>query len=274
MRSLFLLVLLCNILFALWQYTRPGMHSREISAADPGIDRLIMLNELASVEELMVADAGENKPVREAEAVTDEWRKPESLANMVDQPGMAVAVDPEAEAGGQPAPVAQQDQDASPDTEAGVAQAICYRLGPFSSSARAELAENILVQQQLEVDLETEESSEDRYWVLLPAQPSFSEARRVEGLLRQKGVSDLQVLTFAGRKNAISLGVYRNRAIAEARVTKLEQMGYRPQMDVIPRKRSRHWLNIVMNQGNSLSDKVMPEILSIQEVRLEQRQCK
>lgn len=274
MRNLFLLILLGNILFALWQYTRPEMQGNEIRATDTGIDRLIMLNELASVEELVEVDAGQNESVIEAGIFSDEHGSASTtevesqVVEASDQESGAVVTAVQKEPEG-----TQPQQVVSLEGGAEVTAALCSRLGPFSSSAKAELAGNILRLQALKVDLDIEEISEERYWVMLPEQPSFSEARRVEERLRQQGVRDLQVLSLAGRENAISLGVYRVKAIADARMRKLKQMGYTPQMDVIPRKRSRYWLNIVAENGNSLSDEVMQEISPIQEVLLEERQC-
>ena len=72
------------------------------------------------------------------------------------------------------------------------------------------------------------------YWVYLPPFPDRDAAREAVRRLAEAGVRDVQVL--GGRRaNAVSLGLFRNRALAERRREQAAALGYEPVIE--PRAR-------------------------------------
>lgn len=81
------------------------------------------------------------------------------------------------------------------------------------------------------------------YWVYLPPFGSRREADAAATLLKQRGVKDLFVVTDEANRNAISLGVYRDRYGALAHQKKIRQLGYRPLLTERFRDSPRYWLD-------------------------------
>ncbi len=77
------------------------------------------------------------------------------------------------------------------------------------------------------------------YWVYLPPFPDRDAAREAVRRLAEAGVRDVQVL--GGRRaNAVSLGLFRNRALAERRREQAAALGYEPVIE--PRaRRAERW---------------------------------
>jgi len=77
------------------------------------------------------------------------------------------------------------------------------------------------------------------YWVYLPPFPDREAAREAVRRLAEAGVRDVQVL--GGRRaNAVSLGLFRNRALAERRRQQAAALGYEPVVE--PRaRRAERW---------------------------------
>lgn len=122
------------------------------------------------------------------------------------------------------------------------AAALCGRIGPFASEDRAAAAAAPLADRGWRAEAVAEALVDTRYWVLLPPLGSSGEAFQIERALREAGVRDLQVLTGDGRDNAISLGLYRERATAERRLEQIRRLGYRPELDLLERRRAQFWV--------------------------------
>ena len=76
------------------------------------------------------------------------------------------------------------------------------------------------------------------YWVYLPPFPDRATARKAVRRLAEAGVHDVQVL--GGRRaNAVSLGLFRNRALAERRRARVAALGYEPVIEPLARAAER-----------------------------------
>ncbi len=76
------------------------------------------------------------------------------------------------------------------------------------------------------------------YWVYLPPFPDRDAAREAVRRLAEAGVRDVQVL--GGRRaNAVSLGLFRNRALAERRREQAAALGYEPVVEPRVRREDR-----------------------------------
>jgi len=78
------------------------------------------------------------------------------------------------------------------------------------------------------------------YWVYLPPFPDREAAREAVRRLAEGGVHDVQVL--GGRRaNAVSLGLFRNRALAERRRAQAAALGYEPVIEPRVRQAADRW---------------------------------
>ena len=76
------------------------------------------------------------------------------------------------------------------------------------------------------------------YWVYLLPFPDRAAAREAVRRLAEAGVHDVQVL--GGRRaNAVSLGLFRNRALAERRRARVAALGYEPVIEPLARAAER-----------------------------------
>ncbi|MGH8292237.1 MAG: SPOR domain-containing protein [Gammaproteobacteria bacterium] len=120
----------------------------------------------------------------------------------------------------------------------------CVSYGPFPSVVAAETSSTRLraggasVTQRL-----VPGKVRQGYWVYLPPFGSRREAEAAAGLLQQRGVKDLYVVTDEANRNAISLGVYSDRFGALAHQKKIRALGYRALVTERFRDAPRYWLD-------------------------------
>ncbi|RFA25171.1 hypothetical protein CAI21_19985 [Alkalilimnicola ehrlichii] len=108
----------------------------------------------------------------------------------------------------------------------------CYVLGPLTDSAIGETHRQILSSRGYEVTVLTQGRHEPLgYWVYLPAAPTLEAAYTTGRRLAQAGVGDYAVVVGRERANAISLGLYAERAAAERRLAELTGLGFSPALE-------------------------------------------
>lgn len=197
MRSLFLVLLLSNLLLMGWIW-RSG-------DTEPRQEHVALQADVPKLEALEPSSAG-----------TGEQR-----SAAAEQPGDA-----------ERAPGATGSGGAGTDAEA---SRRCLEVGPFDSREKALQGARRYRRAGHEVSLR---SSEERFeigqWVYLSPLPSREAARQRAAELRQKGISDIYVVTTPEFRNAISLGVYSQSESVERRLAQLSSY------DLDLQVRSRH----------------------------------
>lgn len=173
------------------------------------------------------------------------------LLNELDEAQLqALAPNPEIEAN----PAQDQLLTSTPDTpapeppeiEAAAIDVIsCHSLGPF---------DNIKDAQKIGIDLDVENiPSQQRvggkkiykglWFVYLPPMSSISEARDKFNELKKKGVNDLFIIGEGEQENAISLGMFRSKVLAERRAEALVNKGYEPHLEPYYQTIPQYWLD-------------------------------
>ena len=102
----------------------------------------------------------------------------------------------------------------------------CWSLGPFTAAPEAEAAIATLSKRGLTPS--QRQAKQDvwvGYWVHLPAYPNFEQAEAFGLSLREKGVRDIYVEPNGELANTISLGVFKQRERAYARIEQLSNKG-------------------------------------------------
>ena len=272
MRLVFLILLLSNAIYFGWQYYLPAVNYEDNSAAsDPGLEKLVLLHEVTQSSDKQVKDK------RQAPApVLPSTPKPVSEPKKKQEPELSQSTEVMSEQ--MPDSVSEKTFDQvkviekSKEVEPSLPEEklACYEVGPYKSNNEARQALEILDVDVRKIGVIAKPRKISKYWVFLAPQKSLWAARQTIKQLASKGVKDYQIVTIEGKKNGISLGLYREKTIAELRVRNIKRLGYAPKVNEIEKKFSEYWLEVVINQ----LDKDQQERLNvIPEGMLNQTSC-
>lgn len=219
MRLLFLILLLLNLLYFGWQQFQLTGDVESFSASDPGLEKLVLLYEAEEQEVEKQIDAVE-KPVH---------KQDQGLGAML---------------------ASEQTNKIAKDAEQALNedQYSCYEIGPFNKKEDAQQLFELMKPNVKQVKLDVKSKMLTKYWVFLPSQESLQAARKTVNQLASKGIKDYQILTISGKKNAISLGLYKDRKFAELQFRNIKNIGYSPEIRVIEKKVPQYWLETVTDQ--------------------------
>lgn len=131
------------------------------------------------------------------------------------------------------------------------AKASCYVLGDFLIKNDAKVALKGIKALDYQASLKTYYPEKSKLLVYLPSFPTLADARKVVRELKAKGQEDFQILAIKGKRNGISLGVFRQPTMAEERVAEIASLGYSPIMMSVTGKKIKYRINF--NKKNSIS---------------------
>lgn len=110
---------------------------------------------------------------------------------------------------------------------ASVSSALCYEWGSFAA-ADAAAAQAALSRLGLKAEARQQAAQDAvRYWVFIPPRQSLEEAQAKVSELRALGVQESFIVQEAKWRNAISLGVFRDEALADKFLADLKSRGVR-----------------------------------------------
>lgn len=135
----------------------------------------------------------------------------------------------------------------------------CYEIGPFSKREDAQQLLELMKPDVKQVTLYDKSKMLTKFWVFLPSQKNLQAAKKMVNQLASKGIKDYQILTILGKKNAISLGLYKDRKLAELQVQHIKSLGYSPEIRVIKREVSQYWLGVAADQVDKARINALPE---------------
>ncbi len=216
MRWLFLLLLLSNVGYFAWQSMKlPSPQPQRVSA--PAAQGLALLSELPEAERPPLREAKPEKPAEEVEAAEQ---------HTADDAAEEVVVEPVVT---KPA-------------------RMCLELKGFEKHAEAEGILKALLDKGMRLEGRGDELvPRSNYWVLLPPYASRAEAEAVIRQLKAKKLRDFYRVRSGESTNAISLGVFSSRELAERRyqqVVRLRLNGPKPQIKLLELQAKRHWLRL------------------------------
>lgn len=126
----------------------------------------------------------------------------------------------------------------------------CYTVGPFASAGSSEhMAERLGRQFKTRVDVLKKDNVD--YWVFVPAQVNREKAEAKLHELKQKGV-DSFIVNEEPFANAISLGHFSKRDLAEGFRDKMQAASVQAELREVPRKGEERWLYVA--PGSSKAD--------------------
>lgn len=150
-----------------------------------------------------------------------------------------------------PAPALNTGLAGTAAAPAAASAASCYTAGPFMQPAEAAQFAAQLAARGLRADTRVSDKKEEAgYWVYLPPYPSAEAARAVTAELAAKGEKEYFILRPGdAQANAISLGVFRDRKLAERRHEKLRAMGYPAELSIRYRDSPVSWVDFAVGAG-------------------------
>jgi hypothetical protein len=123
---------------------------------------------------------------------------------------------------------------AKPESAADKKSETCLSIGAFDTQADLRAAIKALTPLVARIQFrETRVIQIRGYWVYLPAPGNRERALDLARQLSSKGVSDYYVVTAGEQPNAISLGLFHEKANADKRLDEIRALGFKP--DVIQR---------------------------------------
>lgn len=140
---------------------------------------------------------------------------------------------------------------------------VCYTLGPYTDKEVVTQIEGQIARDVIDfVVREREEQELHRYWVYLSGNKNRAAAREVSKALAKKNVKDYYIIQKGDKKNSISLGHFKDKAYADARVKKVSHLGFNPQIEVIYRTYQLYWLDYSLEDENSGMEEKIQEYLA------------
>lgn len=224
MKWIFYLMVLVNLGYFGWQYTRVESPVRHTTAVMPlaGAQRLALLSEVdvSALRERRVPEiAGPPKPATDA------------VTTIIDASSATSTQGP-----------------------------ICLSVGPLRSDRDIEEVGDWLRREGGTFELRVGERREiTLYWIFIPPFETAAEANREAITLRAQGIDDIAVIPGGDMANAISLGVYSRRTTLERRLAELHELGHDPSL--VPRYKTQKasWFDAQFPQGFEFPQTIFSE---------------
>lgn len=224
MKWIFCLMVLVNLGYFGWQYTRVDSPTRPSTAVMPpaGAQRLALLSEVdvGALRERRVPEiAGPPKPAMDA------------VTTIIDAGSAASTQGP-----------------------------ICLSVGPLRSDRDIEEVGDWLRREGGSLELRVGERREiTLYWIFIPPFETAVKANEEAIKLRAQGIDDIAVIPGGDMANAISLGVYSRRTTLERRLAELHELGHDPSL--VPRFRTQQasWFDVRFPEGSEFPEAIFGE---------------
>jgi len=151
----------------------------------------------------------------------------------------------------------------APDGEAraNVAESMCGMIGAFKEQISAKQVRDRLLALGAAVEIvDIPVTVRTDYWVHMGPYPTRDLAMSALRELQQKGV-DSFLIADGELANGVSLGLFRQKASAEALLAERKAQGYEVALREIPRVASELW--VVINEGSELAESVRDQLLAV-----------
>lgn len=281
MKIFFLLLLLANIGFAVFQWLMPYDYfapGRQLTAVAEQLKLLEELDDVTYLEQPVVkpdepvTEKSAKKPVTVAEEPTVEDEPVEKMetAMLTDiensnvqseeqvSPTESVqnfhgATEFESAPESEPVPEIIEELRSEPEPVINIAAPLCYTLGPFVSEELAREAAAQFNRQNIQVD--SRSSPEKEYMgmmVYIDGHENRLQAIETANSLKDKGISDYIIVNEPGKNNALSLGVFSLKKNADRRLQKISALGYPVKTEARYRNRRIYWLDYTQAESEGL----------------------
>ena len=157
--------------------------------------------------------------------------------------------------------VGEASMPVAPAAPTPAADAMCSMIGAFSEQISARQVRDRLRALSVAADIvEVPVTLRTDYWVHMGPYPSRERAMVALRELQQKGV-DSFLIADGELENGISLGLFRQKASADALLKQRRAQGYAAAVREMPRTANELW--VVIKEGSDLADSVRRQLLAV-----------
>ncbi len=150
----------------------------------------------------------------------------------------------------------------------------CFTIGPFRDEKEISGFDAQIKDKVKKTSVrERTEKQHWRYWVYLSAVSTRAKAVKLASELAKKGLKDYYVIARGEFKNAVSLGHFIDKSLAENRFALIEKMGYKPKMKVIEKEFTLYWLDYQSKDDQGLTNHVLNSFELDESIRQFNREC-
>lgn len=138
---------------------------------------------------------------------------------------------------------------------------MCTMVGPFGKLLHAEYFVDRMVAMDIDATIRSLEVPDGvGYWVYLAPEVSDAAALRRLYEVQSKKI-DSYIIPSGDLARGISLGIYSDRAEADARMREIADHGYQPAVREVARAIGETWVSLPSGQGEAIDQRVWLEIL-------------
>lgn len=120
----------------------------------------------------------------------------------------------------------------------------CYTVGVFNSKSEISPVLDTLKEDVIKIRTRKVISSQEAgYWVFIPTKQSREEALNISRELTKLGIKDHYVVTGGENENTLSLGLYRDKQNADARLQEVLSRGFKAEKQVRIEQWPEFWLD-------------------------------
>jgi len=121
---------------------------------------------------------------------------------------------------------------------------VCYTAGVFNAKSEIQPVMDALKNDVIKIRTRKVISTQEAgFWVFIPALTTREEALNIGRLLSKNGIKDYYVVTGGENENTISLGLYRDRQNANARLESLLKRGFNAEKQIRVEQWPEFWLD-------------------------------
>ncbi len=142
-------------------------------------------------------------------------------------------------------------QDSVPENELNLEENLCYKLGPFTKSVMNDIRSLLEVEYKNQLSFGIETTSDITYYrIYIPPIQDKAKIKETLANLDKNNLKDHYVMSIDGRKNAIALGVFKERSAAETVASQAAKIGLSTTIEAISDdKNSLYQLMVIFQKG-------------------------
>jgi len=132
---------------------------------------------------------------------------------------------------------------------------LCYKLGPFTKDVMNEVRVLLDAEYKNQLSFGIETTSDITYYrIYIPPIQNKAQIKETLSILDKNGLKDHYVMSIDGRKNAIALGVFKERSAAEKVANTAANIGLSTTIEAISDdKNSLYQLMVIFQKGQETS---------------------
>lgn len=227
MRTLFIFLLLVNILYLGWELERGTEINRqdisESTAVPAGAKRLKLISESATKPEIYQPETASRTNSGGPNAIDSIFVHPDNQL-VTELPDISTV-----------------------DADAGSGKKYCYRFGPIEEKILATGIGDWFNSRRAKTYIHyTDEKGNQLFWVYL-APDDAKQTMNMLTDLKKKGIQDYHLISRGNLQNTISLGLYTGQTAVNKKIAQLKEQGYKPVVVPYANGKRVYWVDVQLS---------------------------